>query len=248
MFNTAVFGQETTGRLQGKIYDEGDNPIPGANVVLKEISTGSLYGTTTKPDGFFAFNQVPGSDEYELEISFIGYSPYKESHLSVNLGNTTSLNITLKEETETLGEIVLSDSSDVSNSKDGNEFSAGREKINKIPTINRSIQDITSVLPEANLNSFGGASNRFNNLNIDGMVNNDVIGFQEPASGAAGSTATGSPGALSKSQPIGFGAIKELSVKLSPFDLSIGNFTGANINVVTKTERMIPTEACMHLD
>ena len=234
VFSTIALGQETTGRLQGKIYDEEDNPIPGANVVLKEISTGSLYGTSTKFDGFFAFNQVPGSDHYQIEISFIGYAPYIESDLVVNLGNTTSLNIILKESSQTLGEIVLSDSSGVSKTKDGNEFSVGREKINKIPTINRSIQDLTSVIPEANLNSFGGASNRFNNLNIDGMVNNDVIGFQEPASGAAGSTATGSPGALSKSQPIGFGAIKELSVKLSPFDLSIGNFTGANINVVTK--------------
>ncbi|MGB1296150.1 MAG: TonB-dependent receptor domain-containing protein [Flavobacteriales bacterium] len=234
LFQLPSLSQETTGKLQGKIYDVNREPIPGANIILKETSTGSIYGTSAKFDGFFAFNQVPSSSHYEIEVSFIGYNTYKKHHLIVSLGKTTALNITLNESSESLEEIVLEDSSAFSNPKNGNEYSANREQIDKIPTINRSIQDLTSVLPEANLNSFGGASNRFNNLNIDGMVNNDVIGFQEPASGAAGSTATGSPGALSKSQPIGFGAVKELSVKLSPFDLSIGNFTGANINVVTK--------------
>jgi len=39
---------------------------------------------------------------------------------------------------------------------------------------------------------------------------------------------------LSRSQPIGLGAVKQVSVKLSPFDASIGNFNGASINLVTK--------------
>lgn len=118
--------------------------------------------------------------------------------------------------------------------KTGNEALLSEKVIRSTPTINRSIQDLTKNLPENNLNSFGGASNRFNNLNIDGIANNDIIGFQEPASGASGSTANGTPGSLSRSQPIGLGAVKQVSVKLSPFDVSIGNFNGASINLVTK--------------
>ena len=35
-------------------------------------------------------------------------------------------------------------------------------------------------------------------------------------------------------QPIGFGAISALSIKTAPFDVTLGNFTGASINAVTK--------------
>jgi hypothetical protein len=60
------------------------------------------------------------------------------------------------------------------------------------------------LLPEANLNSFGGANYRFNNLSIDGSATNDVLGFQEPASGATGSSASGT-GGLAGTQPVVLG-------------------------------------------
>ncbi len=103
-----------------------------------------------------------------------------------------------------------------------------------MPTLNRSIQDATRLLSDANLNSFGGANYRFNNLSIDGSPTNDVLGFQEPASGANGSLASGTPGGLAGTQPIGFGAISALSIKTAPLDVTLGNFTGASINAVTK--------------
>jgi hypothetical protein len=88
-------------------------------------------------------------------------------------------------------------------------------------------QDANKLLPEANLNSFGGANYRFNNLSIDGSATNDVCD-QEPASGAAGSS-NENTGVLQE-RNLGFGAISALSVKTAPFDVTFGNFTGS-INV-----------------
>jgi len=58
--------------------------------------------------------------------------------------------------------------------KNGNESFVSQKLIEQTPTLFRSIQELTRALPENNLNSFGGASHRFNNLNIDGVANNDV--------------------------------------------------------------------------
>jgi hypothetical protein len=90
------------------------------------------------------------------------------------------------------------------------------------PSANRSIQDATR-LPEANLNSLVVPIIGLIILSIDGSATNDVLGFQEPASGATGSTASGTPGGLANTQPIGFGAISALSVKTAPFDVTFGN-------------------------
>jgi hypothetical protein len=67
------------------------------------------------------------------------------------------------------------------------------------------------LLPEANLNSFGGANYRFNNLSIDGSATNDVLGFQSQLVVRQGLQHQ-EPGWFG-TQPIGFGAISALSVK-----------------------------------
>ena len=232
-FNVSSFSQETTGRLEGKVTDINNSPIETATILVVDTDTNYKYGSVSQASGYYLVNNLPPGNNYKIEVSFLGYKTEIKAQVTINLGATTIKDFSLKEDNESLNEIVIE--VDRNGLKKDNEQLISKRLIAQTPTINRSIQDLTRNLPEANLNSFAGASNRFNNLNIDGIANNDVIGFQEPASGAAGSSANGTPGSLSKTQPIGFGAIKELSVKTTPFDVSIGNFIGANINLVTKS-------------
>ncbi len=232
MLSIFGFAQETTGRLQGTLKDNNDNSVPFANIILIDTETNFTYGAISKENGFYRLTNIPPGVSYTISISFLGYKTISQTNLVINLGSTTVKNFVLQEESTTLQEVVVT--AETVPKKNGNETLLSRKTIKATPTINRSIQDLTKNLPENNLNSFGGASNRFNNLNIDGIANNDIIGFQEPASGASGSSANGTPGSLSRSQPIGLGAVKQVSVKLSPFDVSIGNFNGASINLVTK--------------
>lgn len=226
------FSQETTGTLEGKITDESGAPIDFATVVITDTETNFKYGSISQSTGYYIVSNIPPGNHYKVEVSFLGYQTQSFPNIIINLGDRTVQHVVLKEEQNSLDEVVIVANGDHLKLNDNSIVS--NKRINQTPTISRGIQDLTRNLSEANLNSFGGASNRFNNLNIDGIANNDVIGFQEPASGAAGAAANGTPGSLSRSQPISFGAIKELSVKTTPFDVSIGNFTGANINLVTK--------------
>ncbi|WP_442265087.1 TonB-dependent receptor [Tenacibaculum sp. ZS6-P6] len=223
------YAQETTGNVEGKITDKQGLSIPFASIIITDTETNFSYGTSSQESGHYVIANIPPGNTYKIEVHFIGYHTYVKTGITIQLGKTLTIDIPLQEENATLDEVVISGKSNRINPSVINT-----KQLLKTPTISRSVQDLTRNLSEANLNSFGGASNRFNNFNIDGIASNDVVGFQEPASGAAGSSANGTPGSLSRSQPISFGAIKELSVKTSPFDVSIGNFTGANINVVTK--------------
>lgn len=228
---TIINAQETTGSIEGKIIDTKNNPIDAATIIVTDTETNFRYGSISQISGLYLISNIPPGSTYKIEVSYLGYKTEILENVTINLGLTTTKDFILKEGNELLDEIIIN--VDRNNLKKDNEQLISKRLISQTPTITRSIQDLTRNLPESNLNSFAGASNRFNNLNIDGIANNDVIGFQEAASGASGSAANGSPGSLAKTQPIAFGAIKELSVKTTPFDLSIGNFIGANINVVT---------------
>ena len=132
----------------------------------------------------------------------------------ISFGKTTTLSVVLNEDDTLLEEVVVTSRNNEllqKNASLGNETTISESLINNLPTKNRSLQDVTNVMSESNLNSFGGASFRFNNLSIDGSASNDVLGFQEPASGASGAVASGTPGGLAGTQPIGFGVIKDVS-------------------------------------
>lgn len=225
------YAQETTGRLEGKITDEQGKPIELATVIVIDTETNFKFGTVSRESGYYVVTNIPPGNAYDVMVSFIGYQSVSLKNINIDLSEATYQDFKLREMSEALQEVVVIAENENYSST---EQTIGTKSIKSTPTITRSIQDLTRNLPEANLNSFAGASNRFNNLNIDGVANNDVIGFQEPSSGAAGSSANGSPGSLARTQPIGFGAIKQLSIKTAPFDVSIGNFSGANIDVVTK--------------
>jgi hypothetical protein len=57
------FGQRI---LQGKVIGEGDSPVGGATVFLKNLKSRDIKSFTSIPDGSFRFAQVGMVDDYEV--------------------------------------------------------------------------------------------------------------------------------------------------------------------------------------
>ena len=77
---------------------------------------------------------------------------------------------------------------------------------------------------DANI-SVSGKNNRYNTIQIDGAVNNDLFGL----------AATGTPGGQTNTQPISLDTIQEIQVAVSPYDIKQGGFTGGAINAITRS-------------
>ena len=228
--------QLTTSAFEGAVNDKNGAGIPGATVLLTHVPTGTRSGTQSDAGGKFLLNNLRPGGPYTVQVSYVGYAPQVQDNLFLSLGKVARQTFSLVEAATALGEAVVTANKNdpFTADKNGQAFSLGQQAIRNAPTVNRSLGDITRLMPQGNKNSFGGSNYRFNNLSIDGMATNDVLGFQEPASGAGGTVAAGTPGALAGTQPISLDAIDELTVVLSPFNVTLGNFTGANINAVTK--------------
>lgn len=83
-------------QITGHVVDTTGEPVIGANVTVK----GTATGTITDIDGNFTL-PVESNDGI-LTISFIGY---KSAEVSIN--GKTQINVTLKEDSETLDEVVV---------------------------------------------------------------------------------------------------------------------------------------------
>ena len=91
---TMIAAQQTKS-ISGTIVDSNGIPVIGANVLVK----GTTNGTITDIDGNFTLTVPAGAI---LQISFIGYNSQE-----VTVGEQTSFNVVLKEDTETLEEVVV---------------------------------------------------------------------------------------------------------------------------------------------
>ena len=87
--------QQAKRQIKGKVVDAAGESVIGANVLEK----GTTNGEITDIDGNFVLNVSSGAT---LEISYIGYVTQ-----TIKVTNQTSLHIVLKEDSETLDEVVV---------------------------------------------------------------------------------------------------------------------------------------------
>lgn len=87
---------QQTKRITGTVVDQAGEPVIGANVVIK----GTTLGSITDMDGKFLIEDVPSNGV--LVISYIGYKSEE-----IPIGNQTSFNIKLHEDSERLDDVVV---------------------------------------------------------------------------------------------------------------------------------------------
>ena len=88
-------------KISGKITDEENQPLPGANIYLKD----TYDGISSETDGTFSF-VTDEEGEFELVVSFVGYQSYSQKIILDK--KEKYLEIKLKEESTELGTVVIS--------------------------------------------------------------------------------------------------------------------------------------------
>ena len=166
--------QVTTSALRGSVTTD-DKPLAGATIVAYHSPSGTTYGTTTNAQGYYSISGMRVGGPYTITISFIGYSIQQFEDVELQLGTTETINADLKvediyiENTVIIGQGVLNEHS----AKNYDRSYYDRSKMATIPTIDRSIYDLTHMMSTAVSPASGGIvlsgqSNRYNAFTIDG--------------------------------------------------------------------------------
>jgi outer membrane receptor for ferrienterochelin and colicin len=217
------FGQETTSEIRGIITDQG-GPVVGATISALHLPTGTRSSTTTRRDGRYNLPNLRVGGPYEVSVTYIGYKSENQSNITLLLGQEFNADFKLTTESQQLQEVVVVSRQDkiFNSSHTGSQEVIGRTQIERLPTINRSLQDFTKLTPSSNGLSFGGRNNLYNNVTVDGANFNNAFGLSSTLGGQT------------NSQPISIDAIEQIQVNISPYDVRQGGFSGAGINSVTR--------------
>ncbi|GAB3561929.1 carboxypeptidase regulatory-like domain-containing protein [Spirosoma luteolum] len=230
--NTVLWAQVTTSGLTGHVTDAKNENLIGATVQALYTPTGTRYATVTDAEGRYRINNMNAGGPYEISISYVSFKTATRSDLMLQLGETTSLNVVLEDASAQLNEVVVKGNR--AGDRQGAGIGIGSETIRRLPTISRSLTDMTRLSPQvSNNNSFAGTNFRYNNVTIDGAINNDAIGFSPSLGGSTGTS--GQPGSSTRTNPVSLDAIQDIQVAVAPFDVRLGNFLGGSVNAVTRS-------------
>jgi hypothetical protein len=226
LLSTKLLAQETTADIHGVVTDDKGTPLPGSTVTAFHTPTGTKYTTTTRKDGRYNLANLRVGGPYQVTVSFVGFKSETQDSITLNLGQEYTSDFKLEAESQQLQEVVVTSTRQdkiFNTSHTGSQEVISRYQIERLPTVNRSLQDFTRLAPSSNGLSFGGRNNLYNNITVDGANFNNAFGL---ASTLGGQT---------NSQPISIDAIEQIQVNISPYDVRQGGFSGAGINSVTRS-------------
>ena len=219
---TIMQAQVTTSSMSGSVTD-AEGAVIGATVIATHTPSGTTYGTVTNMEGRFNLNGMRVGGPYTVQVTFIGYGAFTLSNITLSLGENYVLNVELSEESTSLDEILVTATrTKFSNEKTGAVTNITNNQIENLPTVNRSIMDITRLSPYGgNGMSFVGSDGRTANFTVDGANFNNNFGLSDALPGGG--------------NPISIEAIEEMQVVIAPYDVRQTNFIGGGVNAITKS-------------
>ncbi|MGM9744725.1 MAG: TonB-dependent receptor domain-containing protein [Candidatus Cryptobacteroides sp.] len=219
-----AFAQLTTSSLNGLVADASGEPVIGAAVIATHTESGTSYATVTNNEGRYYINGMRAGGPYKVEVSCLGYRTVAFTDVTLQLAESLSLNAKLEDDAQMLSEaIVISNAtSKFAAEKTGAATNISNRQIADLPTVSRSITDVTRLSPYGgNGMSFAGADGRTANFTVDGANFNNNFGLEDDLPGGG--------------SPISIDAIEEMQVVISPYDVRQTNFIGGGVNAITKS-------------
>ncbi|MBQ0094054.1 MAG: TonB-dependent receptor [Bacteroidales bacterium] len=224
LFVVSGYAQVTTSSMNGRITDASGAAVAGATVVAVHTPSGTQYYAIANEEGNFFINGMRAGGPYEVEVSCLGYHSFKATDVTLSLAEAYALKVSLLDDNQQIeAALVVSEAaSKFAAEKTGAATNINRSQIENLPTVSRSITDVTRLSPYGgNGMTFAGADGRTANFTVDGANFNNNFGLSENLPGGG--------------SPISIDAIEELQVVISPFDVRQTNFIGGGVNAITKS-------------
>jgi hypothetical protein len=223
---------QTTGSLTGNVSDTTGGVLPGASVTAVHVPTGTRYDTVTDGAGNFELPSVRVGGPYAVTAVLQGFQEKREDGVFVNLGTSVLVRLQLQVLAVAETVTVVAEANPIINpDRTGASATLHRETMETLPSLGRGINDFARLNPYFQTDAGRGGlvvvgkNYRYNAIQIDGAVNNDLFGL----------SSSGAPGGQAGTTQISLDAVDEVQLVVAPFDVRLGGFTGGGINAVTRS-------------
>jgi hypothetical protein len=233
---TAMVGllaaQDPRGRIVGRVIDASGASVPGAQVQAVNLESGTVVAATANEQGNYVLMYiVPG--RYRVAVEQPGFKRFERSEVEVRAGDAITIDMLLEpgqlsESITVTAETPLLESAEASVGQ-----LVDRRRLHELPLAGGNplyLLQLTPGIISTNASSHGwfphaldsisqvastGTRTRSNQFTLDG----------NPIMTRAGQVTYSPPPEM----------VQEMKIQTAPFDASLGGFSGANFNIVTRS-------------
>jgi outer membrane receptor protein involved in Fe transport len=226
-----MWSQTSVAQLNGTVLDESGGTVSGAAISLREIDRNTMYSATSDQSGYYAIPNLPPG-RYELKAEFKGFSKYTQTGTVLTVGETATVNITLKVEAHGEEVIVNTEAPTIEPTKTEISQVIDTKQIQDLPISGRLFTDFALLTAgvatgrtslqstitefESTRVSFGGMRDLSNEITVDGADNVNTV--------------TGSQRSTPPQE-----SVQEFRVVNNGFGAEYGRALGGIVNIVTKS-------------
>ena len=227
-FTGAAVAQNTgAGTINGTVTDPAGGAVPGAAVVVRNTNTGNERALVTNGDGIYVapFMQ-PGM--YEITASKAGFGKIVRAELTLQVGQTLTIDIALPLQTTTETVTVTGQPSVVDTEKTDMSQVVSQSQKENLPSAGRRWENFALLTPNVTtdggtgLVSYRGISGLYNQSAVDGTSNTQAF-FSE------------TKGRTTLSYVYSMDSLQEFQVASSNYSAELGQAAGGVVNAVTKS-------------
>jgi hypothetical protein len=238
VFGAGVAKADISGSVSGIVTDPSGAVVVGATVVATAISTNVQHTTVTDGRGFFAFPAL-AVDHYTITLHQTGYAEFVARDIIINANSAVRLDISL-----TLGKVtntvsVKEDALHVETESTQMGEVIGGAKITSMPLNGRSFIDLLALQPGVSPYQGNDSTSGVGASTLSGDQSNgtqSVNGGRVEANGFMVNGADAEEGVHNGAAMIpNADSIEQFRIITNNFNAEYGNFSGGQVNVVTKS-------------
>jgi hypothetical protein len=222
----------TTGTIRGRVTTADNQPVPGAQVVVRNTATGMSRGVLSDAEGRYAALLLPPGGPYTVRVTSIGHQDAERSGLFATAGDAITVNFALGVQVVQIeGVTVVSAAPRIDVTQSGVVKRVGTEQVENLPVAGRDFTDFLNLSPLVSPQpaigtggqfSIAGARTSGTNVQIDGTDANNIYFGENRGSSR-------SPFAFSLE------SIKEFQLITNGYDVEYGSYQGGVVNAVTRS-------------
>ncbi|MDQ6829567.1 MAG: TonB-dependent receptor [Gemmatimonadota bacterium] len=229
-----AMGQSNDGTIAGRVRINAasrDDSVRAATLVrIRLLARGSRSPVEAlmEPDGRFHFDNIEPGDTYIVEVAAAGFATARTEPLSMRVGRHIDVGLlVLAPVTARLSPVEVRPAvTTVDVTATGASHVVTGSTVRRAPLESADVAELFALVPGVSGGSVRGTNVRHSSILVDGTLETDVFGL---------TGGTGMPGAQEGARAVPVTAVEAVRVAFAPFDVRHSGFTGAEINMLTRS-------------
>ncbi len=241
-----------TASISGTVTDPSGAALVGAMVTATNVETGIVQTLHTNQQGYYTFPSL-ALGHYDVTVQQSGFRPYRQTGLLLNVNSAETVDVVMQVGDVKEAVTVSSTAAHVETTTTQLGEVISSKEMTGVPLVSRSYTDLLALQPGVSSSASGigggggGAANTGSNFIAAGFAVTPVSGDLNAGNLSVNGMREANNGFLLNGaivQEAGFGgtavipnldSIAEFRIITNNFDAEYGNYSGGQINVITKS-------------